>query len=41
MKKNKLYVSKVYPGEWFAIDNIQNLKDVKSNKKLKNYFFKK
>ena len=41
IKKNKLYVSKVYPGEWFAIDNIQNLKDVKSNKKLKNYFFKK
>ena len=41
IKKNKLYVSKTYPGAWFAIDNVQNLKDVKSNKKLKNYFFKK
>lgn len=41
IKKKKLYVSKIYPGEWYAIDSLQNLKDVKKNKKLKNYFFKK
>lgn len=31
----------MYPGEWYAIDNLKNLNDVKKNKKLKNYFFKK
>jgi len=41
INKNKLYLSKIYPGQWYAIDNLQNLKDVKKNKKLKNYFFKK
>lgn len=41
IKKNKLYLSKIYPGKWYAIDSLQNLKDVKKNKKLKNYFFKK
>ena len=41
IKKNKLYLSKIYPGQWYAIDSLQNLKDVKKNKKLKNYFFKK
>tara|TARA_Y100000816_G_C26101500_1_gene583938 strand:+ start:693 stop:1388 length:696 start_codon:yes stop_codon:yes gene_type:complete len=41
IKKNKLYLSNMYPGEWYAIDNLKNLNDVKKNKKLKNYFFKK
>ena len=40
IKKNKLYLSKIYPGQWYAIDSLQNLKDVKKNKKLKNYFLK-
>jgi len=41
IKKNKLFVSNVYPGRWFAIDNLDNLREMKKNKSLKNYFFKK
>ena len=40
IKKKSLYVSNTYPGKWFAIDNIKNLKDIKKSKNLKKYFFK-
>ena len=41
IKKGKMNVSNIYPGKWFAIDNLENLKEMKKNKTLKNYFFKK
>lgn len=41
IKKKKLYVSRLYPGKWYAIDNPQNLNHIKKNLKIRNYFFKK
>ena len=38
--KNRLYVSDIYPGKWFAIDNPRNLNFFKKDKILKKYFFK-
>lgn len=40
IKKNKLFVSKLYPGKWYAIDNLKNLDHIKKNSKIRNYFFK-
>ena len=40
INKNRLYVSDIYPGKWFAIDNPNNLNVFRKDKSLKKYFFK-